>query len=113
MAVAIALVLLFQATAWLPSVDGATCDDLDVTDPTSLRNSTGWESQDVGAGELRQGHVSAEITAWGQEYIVVYGGTHVRTDDVNDVLAGRSRVSLLDTSTWASWESLEMVGELV
>lgn len=110
---AILLVLVLQV-AWL-KVDGATCDSLEVTDPTSLRdsaNSTGWVSQDVGAGELRQGHVSAGIFAWDQEYIVVYGGTDTRTDDVNDVLAGGSRVWLLDTSTMLSWESLEMVGEI-
>ena len=107
----ILLALVLQA-AWL-KVDGATCDSLEVTEPTSLYNSTGWVSQDVGAGELRQGHVSAEIFAWDQEYIVGYGGTDTRTDDVNDVLAGGSRVSILDTSTMLSWESLEMVGELV
>ena len=109
---AILLALVLQA-AWL-KVDGATCDSLEVTDPTSLSdsaNSTGWVSQAVGAGELRQGHVSADIFAWDQEYIVVYGGTDTRTDDVNDVLAGGSRVWLLDTSTQLSWESLEMVGE--
>lgn len=109
--VAILLVLVLQAACWF-KVDGATCDSLEVTDPTSLRDSTGWDSQDVGAGELRQGHVSVEISAWEQEYIVVYGGTDTRTDDVNDVLAGGSRVSLLDTSSMLTWESLEMVGEL-
>lgn len=109
------------ATLWLlvllvsrVVVDAAnlTCGLVDVTNPESLRDSTGWDSQDpVGAGERRQGHISAEVVAWGQEHIVVYGGTSVRTDDVNDVAGRGSRVSILDISNQQYWTELEMVGE--
>lgn len=92
--------------------DGATCNSLDVTDPTSLRNVTGWDSQDPGAGARRQGQVSAEIVAWGEEQLVVYGGTSVRNDDTNDVFATESRVMIFDTSL-QEWVRLEMVGEIL
>lgn len=93
-------------------VDADTCDLVNVTAPVSLRDSTGWDSQDpAGAGERRQGHVCAEIEAWGQEHIVVYGGTSVRTDDVNDVTGRDSSVSILDISNQQNWTDLEMVGE--
>lgn len=92
-------------------VDAAICDNINVTDPVSLRDSTGWDSQDLGAGERRQGHVSAEVTAWGQEHVVVFGGTNLRTDDVNDIFAQESSVSILDISNPQTWTELEMVGE--
>lgn len=92
-------------------VDAATCDGIDVTDPVSLRDSTGWDSQDIGAGKRRQGHVSAEIVAWGQEHIVVYGGTSQRNDDVNDVSGEETSVSILDISNPQNWTELEMAGE--
>lgn len=92
-------------------VDADTCDLVDVTAPVSLRDSTGWDRDPAGAGERRQGHISAEIQAWGQDHIVVYGGTSVRTDGVNDVTGGGSRVSILDISSQQNWTELEMVGE--
>lgn len=92
-------------------VDAVTCDGIDVTEPVSLRDPTGWDGQDLGAGKRRQGHVSAEITAWGQEHVVVFGGTSLRTDDVNDVLAEESSVEILDISNPQNWTELEMVGE--
>lgn len=93
-------------------VEADTCDLESVTAPVSLRDSTGWDSQDpIGAGERRQGHISAEVEAWGQEHIVVYGGTSTRTDDVNDVTGRGSEVSILDISSQGSWMELEMVGE--
>lgn len=92
-------------------VDAATCDGTDVTEPLSLRDPTGWDSQDLGAGKRRQGHISAEITAWGQEHIVVFGGTSLRTDGVNDVFAEESSVAILDISNPQNWTELEMVGE--
>ncbi len=101
------LILLSQAV-----VDGATCDGVTVTAPVSLRDPTGWDSQDIGAGQRRQGHVSAEIIAWGQEHIVVYGGTSLRNDDVNDVLGEETSVSILDMSNpQKNWTELEMAGE--
>lgn len=104
------LVLVSQASQ---RVHGATCDSLEVTDPTSLRDSTGWVSQAAGAGQRRQGHVSAEVEAWEQEHIVVYGGTSVRNDDVNDVVARGSGISILNTSNPQNWTGLEMVGERI
>lgn len=97
----------------LEVVEAALCDSTTVTEPVSLRDSTGWDKQDViGAGERKQGHVSAEILAWGQEHIVIYGGTSVRTDDVNDVTAGGTDLYILDISNpTTNWTDLEMVGE--
>lgn len=92
-------------------VNGATCNSVEVTDPTSLRESIGWVNKDAGAGELIQGHVSAEVEAWGKGYLVAYGGTSVRTDDVNDVIADGSEVSIVDTTSPDVWMDLEMVGE--
>lgn len=107
---ALLLVLVSQASR---RAYAATCDSLEVTDPVSLRDSTGWVSQAAGAGRRRQGHVSAEVVAWGQEYTVVYGGTSVRNDDVNDVGALGSDVSILDASSPQNWTGLEMVGERI
>lgn len=107
--VATLLVIVSQPTRLV--VNGATCDSIDVTDPTPLRDSTGWVSQVAGAGDRRQGHISAEVVAWDQEHIVVYGGTNVRNDDVNDVVARGSEVSILNTSNPQNWTDLEMVGK--
>lgn len=87
-----------------------TCDGVSVTEPVSIRDSTGWDSQDLGAGKRRQGHVSAEVTAWGQEHVVVFGGTSLRSDDVNDVFAQGNSVEILDISNPQNWTELEMVG---
>ena len=106
---------LWLAAILLPQVvvDAATCEGVTVTDPVSLRDSTGWDNQDlIGAGKRRQGHVSAEIIAWGQEHVVVFGGTSQRNDDVNDVTGEESSISILDMSNpQRNWTELEMAGE--
>lgn len=93
------------------AVDAVTCDGISVTEPVSLRDPTGWDRQDLGAGKRRQGHISAEVTVWGQEHVVVFGGTILRKDDVNDILAEESSVEILDISNPQNWTELEMVGE--
>lgn len=107
-AIALALAIQFSRVP----VEGATCGSVnDVSDPISLHDSTGWIRQDMGAGGMLQGHISTEMLAWNEKYIVVYGGTTVRTDDVNDVFAVGSNVSILDISSSQNWTLLEMVGE--
>lgn len=110
---------VFVAALWAlalleaPVATAAVCDGETVTDPVSLRDSTGWDSQDSigGAGQRRQGHVSAEVTAWDQKHIVVFGGTSVRTDDVNDVVGREAGVFVMDITNPANWTELEMVGK--
>lgn len=110
-----ALATLWQSVLLVSRVvvDADTCGLVNVTAPVSLRGSTGWDQDPVGAGERRQGHISADIEAWGQDHIVVYGGTSVRTDGVNDVTGRGSHVSILDISSQQNWTELEMVGECV
>ena len=91
-------------------VEGSTCDSMNVTDPVSSRDGTGWIGQNAGAGKRRQGHVTAEVEAWGDTYLVAYGGTSVRNDDVNDVMAKGSGVSILDSANPWNWTELEMIG---
>lgn len=102
---------LSLAVLLVSPVLSAICDSISVTDPVSLRDSTGWDSQDFGAGQRRQGHVSAEVTVWGQKHIVVFGGTNLRTDGVNNVYAQESSVSIMDITNPQNWTELEMVGE--
>lgn len=92
----------------------ATCDSHVVTDPTSRRISAGWISEDLGAYEERQGHVSGGVVAWDSDVLVVYGGTHIRTDDVTDVLGRTGNVSvLMDDGGTDSWTDLEMIGRSI
>ncbi|CAM9750475.1 unnamed protein product, partial [Ectocarpus sp. 4 AP-2014] len=109
---------IFVATLWVLAllepqvrIDAAVCGGETVTDPVSLRDPAGWDSQDSigGAGQRRQGHVSAEVTAWDQKHVVVFGGTSVRTDDVNDVLGREAGVFVVDITNPANWTELEMV----
>lgn len=104
------LLLLSQDIGRHTGASGATCDSQDVTDPTSRGDSTGWISEDLGAGERRQGHVSGGIVAWDKDVLVAYGGTDVRNDDVNDVLGRTGNLSVL-TNTSGSWTQLEMIRE--
>ncbi|CAM9268923.1 unnamed protein product, partial [Sphacelaria rigidula] len=90
--------------------EAATCDSRDVTDPTSRRDSAGWIRENLGANEMRQGHVSAGVVAWDKDILLAYGGTHIRTDDVTDVLGRTSNVSvLMDDGGTDSWTELEMI----
>lgn len=108
------LLLLSQDIGRHSGASGATCDSQDVTDPTSRRDSTGWVSEDLGAGERRQGHISGRVVAWDMDVLVVYGGTGLRNDDVNDVLATSSNLSVFTNADEISqsWtQQLEMISE--
>lgn len=113
-------VLFIAAFAFLVSrtarvavtVEGATCNSVDVTDPVSSTDSSmGWVSEAMGAGERRQGHITAEVEAWDHAYLVIYGGTNVRNDDVNGISARGSSVWILDNENPRNWIELEMIGK--
>lgn len=93
----------------------ATCDSQTVTDPKSKRDSSGWVKQGDGAGERRQGHVTGAIVgSSGEDILVVYGGTDIRNDDVNDVVARTGNVSVLNLGEPAAsqnWTELTMIGK--
>lgn len=93
-------------------VEGATCNSLDITDPVSSTDSSmGWVSEAMGAGDRRQGHITTEVEAWDHTYLVIYGGTNVRNDDVNGVSARGSSLWILDNENPRNWTELEMIGK--
>lgn len=105
------ILLLLLSSHDRGQTEAATCDSRDVTDPTSRRDSAGWIRENLGANEMRQGHVSAGVVAWDKDILLAYGGTHIRTDDVTDVLGRTSNVSvLMDDGGTDSWTELEMIG---
>lgn len=106
------MVLVSRTARVAVIVEGATCNSVDVTDPMSSTDSSmGWVSEAVGAGERRQGHITAEVEAWDQAYLVIYGGTSVRNDDVNGISARGSSLWILDNENPRNWTELEMIGK--
>lgn len=106
------LALLFSWTSRHTLVSSASCNSQVVTDPIARGESTGWVSQDLGAGKRRQGHVSGEVEVGDEEVLVVYGGTSIRNDDVNHVTAKTTNISLLSKNTGSDqiWTQLETIG---
>lgn len=68
-------------------------------------------SDDVGSEGRRQGHVTGVIHSSNRDFLVTWGGTDIRNDDVNNVLGTEANVSLLDISTPGKhWTTLTMIG---